>query len=145
VVLKKLYKKHSESWILAGIARNLNTPKEILIELSVHDLPHLRRCAAQNPSTPAHILIALTVAYPTRYILNCDIAENPNCTSNTITNITGTVGVSTFTSLSPHGIGISDTIRVNSTANGLTAGTNYFVVTTHKELINALQFLSNNL
>ena len=50
--------------------------------------------------------------------------------TNTITTITGSVGVSTFTSLTAHGIGVSDTVRVSSTSNGLTAGTNYFVVTT---------------
>jgi len=50
--------------------------------------------------------------------------------TNTITDITGSVGVSTFTSLTAHGIGVSDTVRVSSTSNGLTAGTNYFVVTT---------------
>jgi len=48
--------------------------------------------------------------------------------TNTITTITGSVGVSTFTSLTAHGIRVSDTIRVSSTSNGLTAGTNYFVV-----------------
>jgi hypothetical protein len=50
--------------------------------------------------------------------------------TNTITDIAGSVGVSTFTSLTSHGIGVSDTVRVSSTSNGLTAGTNYFVVTT---------------
>ena len=50
--------------------------------------------------------------------------------TNTITDIAGSVGVSTFTSLTAHGIGVSDTVRVSSTSNGLTAGTNYFVVTT---------------
>ena len=50
--------------------------------------------------------------------------------TNTITTITGSVGVSTFTSFTAHGIGVSDTVRVSSTSNGLTAGTNYFVVTT---------------
>ena len=50
--------------------------------------------------------------------------------TNTITDISGSVGVSTFTSLTAHGIGVSDTVRVSSTSNGLTAGTNYFVVTT---------------
>jgi hypothetical protein len=49
--------------------------------------------------------------------------------TNTITDITGSVGVSTFTSLTAHGIGVSDTVRVSSTSNGLTAGNNYFVVT----------------
>ena len=50
--------------------------------------------------------------------------------TNTIITIAGSVGVSTFTSLTAHGIGVSDVIRVSSTSNGLTAGTNYFVVTT---------------
>ena len=49
--------------------------------------------------------------------------------TNTITDITGSVGVSTFTSLTAHGIGVSDVVRVSSTSNGLTAGTNYYVVT----------------
>jgi hypothetical protein len=49
--------------------------------------------------------------------------------TNTITDITGSVGVSTFTSLTAHGIGVSDVVRVSSTSNGLTAGNNYFVVT----------------
>lgn len=50
--------------------------------------------------------------------------------TNTITTITGSVGVSTFTSLTAHGIGVSDVVRVSSTSNGLTAGTDYYVVTT---------------
>ena len=49
--------------------------------------------------------------------------------TNTITDITGSVGVSTFTSLTAHGIGVSDVVRVSSTSNGLTAGTDYYVVT----------------
>jgi|688.fasta_scaffold03774_16 hypothetical protein len=49
--------------------------------------------------------------------------------TNTITTITGSVGVSTFTSLTAHGIGVSDVVRVSSTSNGLTAGTDYYVVT----------------
>ena len=49
--------------------------------------------------------------------------------TNTITDITGSVGVSTFTSLTAHGIGVSDVVRVSSTSNGLTAGNNYYVVT----------------
>ena len=49
--------------------------------------------------------------------------------TNTITTIAGSVGVSTFTSLTAHGIGVSDVIRVSSTSNGLTAGTDYYVVT----------------
>ena len=48
--------------------------------------------------------------------------------TNTITTITGSVGVSTFTSLTAHGIGVSDVVRVSSTSNGLTAGTDYYVV-----------------
>ena len=50
--------------------------------------------------------------------------------TNTIITIAGSVGVSTFTSLTAHGIGVSDVVRVSSTSNGLTAGTDYFVVTT---------------
>jgi hypothetical protein len=50
--------------------------------------------------------------------------------TNTITTIAGSVGVSTFTSLTAHGIGVSDAIRVSSTSNGLTAGTDYYVVST---------------
>ena len=49
--------------------------------------------------------------------------------TNTITDISGSVGVSTFTSLTAHGIGVSDVVRVSSTSNGLTAGTDYYVVT----------------
>jgi hypothetical protein len=49
--------------------------------------------------------------------------------TNTITTITGSVGVSTFTSLTAHGIGVSDVVRVSSTSNGLTAGVDYYVVT----------------
>ena len=49
--------------------------------------------------------------------------------TNTITDITGSVGVSTFTSLTAHGIGVSDIVRVSSTSNGLTAATDYYVVT----------------
>ena len=49
--------------------------------------------------------------------------------TNTITGISTDVGISTFTSLTAHGIGVSDTIRVSSTSNGLTAGTDYYVVT----------------
>lgn len=48
---------------------------------------------------------------------------------NVITGIAGTVGVSTFTSITAHGIGVSDVIRVPNSGNGLTAGTNYYVVT----------------
>jgi hypothetical protein len=49
--------------------------------------------------------------------------------TNTITGISTDVGISTFTSLTAHGIGVSDVIRVSSTSNGLTAGTDYYVVT----------------
>ena len=49
--------------------------------------------------------------------------------TNTITGISTDVGISTFTSLTAHGIGVSDTVRVSSTSNGLTAGTDYYVVT----------------
>jgi hypothetical protein len=50
--------------------------------------------------------------------------------TNTITTITGSVGVSTFTSLTTHGLFVNDIIRSSSTSNGLTAGTDYYVVTT---------------
>jgi hypothetical protein len=49
--------------------------------------------------------------------------------TNTITGISTDVGISTFTSLTAHGIGVSDVVRVSSTSNGLTAGTDYYVVT----------------
>ena len=49
--------------------------------------------------------------------------------TNTITTITGSVGVSTFTSLTTHGLFVNDIIRSSSTSNGLTAGTDYYVVT----------------
>jgi len=49
--------------------------------------------------------------------------------TNTIITIAGSVGVSTFTSLTAHGIGVSDVVRVSSTSNGLTAGSDYYVVT----------------
>jgi hypothetical protein len=49
--------------------------------------------------------------------------------TNTITTITGSVGVSTFTSLTTHGLFVNDIIRTSSTSNGLTAGNNYYVVT----------------
>jgi hypothetical protein len=55
---------------------------------------------------------------------------NKSDVTNTITDISGSVGVSTFTSLTAHGIGVSDVVRVSSTSNGLTAGTDYYVVTT---------------
>ncbi len=48
--------------------------------------------------------------------------------TNTITTITGSVGVSTFTSLTAHGLFVNDIIRSSSTSNGLTAGVNYYVV-----------------
>jgi hypothetical protein len=50
--------------------------------------------------------------------------------TNTITTITGSVGVSTFTSFIGHGLFVNDIIRSSSTSNGLIVGTNYFVVTT---------------
>ena len=50
--------------------------------------------------------------------------------TNTITTITGSVGVSTFTSLTTHGLFVNDIIRSSSSSNGLTAGTDYYVVTT---------------
>ena len=50
--------------------------------------------------------------------------------TNTIITIADSGGVSVFTSLTAHGVGVNDIVRVSSTANGLTAGTNYYVVTT---------------
>ena len=50
--------------------------------------------------------------------------------TNTIITITGSVGVSTFTSLTAHGLFVNDIIRSSSTSNGLTAGSDYYVVTT---------------
>jgi hypothetical protein len=50
--------------------------------------------------------------------------------TNTITVISGSVGVSTLTSLTAHGLFVNDIIRTSSTSNGLTAGTDYYVVTT---------------
>ena len=49
--------------------------------------------------------------------------------TNTIITIADSGGVSVFTSLTAHGVGVNDIVRVSSTANGLTAGTNYYVVT----------------
>ena len=63
--------------------------------------------------------------YSTTSVLSADRTS----LTNTITTITGSVGVSTFTTLTAHGIGVSDVIRTSSTSNGLTAGTDYYVVT----------------
>lgn len=49
--------------------------------------------------------------------------------TNTIITIADSGGVSVFTSLTAHGVGVNDIVRVSSTANGLTAGTDYYVVT----------------
>ena len=50
--------------------------------------------------------------------------------TNTITGINTDVGISTFTSLTTHGLFVNDIIRTSSTSNGLTAGSDYYVVTT---------------
>ena len=63
------------------------------------------------------------------YTTSSVLIINTSDVTNTITTITSSVGVSTFTSLTAHGIGVSDTVRVSSTSNGLTAGTDYYVVT----------------
>jgi hypothetical protein len=57
------------------------------------------------------------------------LSVNRTDLTNTITTITGSVGVSTFTSLTEHGLFVNDIIRSSSTSNGLTAGTDYYVVT----------------
>ena len=49
--------------------------------------------------------------------------------TNTIITIADSGGVSVFTSLTAHGVGVNDIVRVSSTANGLTTGTDYYVVT----------------
>ncbi len=49
--------------------------------------------------------------------------------TNTITTIADSGGVSVFTSLTAHGVGVNDIVRVSATSNGLTAGTDYYVVT----------------
>ena len=63
------------------------------------------------------------------YATTSVISVDRTTLTNTITGINTSVGVSTFTSLTAHGIGVSDVIRVSSTSNGLTAGTDYYVVT----------------
>jgi hypothetical protein len=71
-----------------------------------------------------------TVFYSgSNYTTSTVLTINKTDVTNTITTITGSVGVSTFTSLTAHGIGVSDAIRVSSTSNGLTAATDYYVVT----------------
>lgn len=64
--------------------------------------------------------------YTTSSVLSVDRTS----LTNTIITITGSVGVSTFTSLTAHGLFVNDIIRSSSTSNGLTAGTDYYVVTT---------------
>lgn len=71
-----------------------------------------------------------TVYYSgSNYSISSVLTINKSDVTNIITTITGSVGVSTFTSLNAHGIGVSDVVRVSSSSNGLTAGTDYYVVT----------------
>ena len=53
--------------------------------------------------------------YTTSSVLSVDRTS----LTNTITTITGSVGVSTFTSLTTHGLFVNDIIRTSSTSNGL--------------------------
>jgi hypothetical protein len=57
------------------------------------------------------------------------LSINRSDLANTITTIT-TSGISTFTSLTTHGLFVNDIIRTTGTSNGLTAGVDYYVVAT---------------
>ena len=65
--------------------------------------------------------------YSTASVLSVD----RTALTNTITTITTdlVVGISTFTALTAHGLFVNDIIRTSSTSNGLTAGSDYYVVT----------------
>lgn len=64
------------------------------------------------------------------YTTSSTLSVDRTLLTNTIITITGTVGVSTFTSISAHGLFVKDVIRVSSTGYGLTASTDYYVVST---------------
>ena len=63
-------------YVRRGVARNPNTPREVLTALSRDKDEGVRYVVAKNPSTPPEVLIALA-GHKDEYVLR-GVAENPN-------------------------------------------------------------------